>query len=241
MKFLLVPFAIVLLSLSMFSQVTITPMKVIYVRQGEDIPDHKKRFEVTYPIVSGVKKGRVKRQFENTLSYWEAFDTTLEENLDDYYWLEILDYETIYNKNGILVIRLMIEGSGAYPDGHIKTLVVDTTNGRRVTIPLAFTDLPGLAEKLAKMQEAEVANDVKEWSEQDPEDGETISEYMKDQTITVSTLDEYSVSDEGVKFHFDYGFPHAVQALQPVGDYSISWEEISPFLKKNGILSRLRP
>lgn len=239
MKILLVPIAVILFAVSAFPQVSITPMKVIYVRQGDAQPDFKKRFEVTYPIVSGLKSERVKRQFDNTVSYWKAFDTTLEENLDDYYWLDTLDYEVPFNKDGIVVIRLFINGSAAYVDGDLKTLVVDANTGRRVTIRQAFTNLPALVEKLAEMQEAAVAEEIESRKEMDPEDAETITEYMKDKTITVPALDEFSVSDEGVTFHFDFEFPHAIQALQPNGDYSFTWEEIRPYLRKGGILARL--
>ncbi|QQS42306.1 MAG: hypothetical protein IPM63_05015 [Acidobacteriota bacterium] len=240
MKILLVPLALILFTVSAFPQVSITPMKVIYVRQGDDLPDFKRRFEVTYPIVSGLKSERAKRQFEDTISYWTAFDTTLEENLGDYYWLDTLDYEVPFNRSGIVVIRLFINGSGAYVDGDLKTLVLDTNTGRRVTVREAFMNLPALVEKLVVMQEAAVAEEIESRKEMDPDDAETIAEYMKDKTITVTSLDEFSVSDEGVTFHFDYGFPHVIQALQPNGDYLFTWEEIGPYLRKGGPLSRLR-
>ncbi|MCO6511932.1 MAG: hypothetical protein J5I65_14195 [Aridibacter famidurans] len=238
MKILLVPLALILFTVSAFPQVSITPMKVIYVRQGEDLPDFKRRFEITYPMVSGLKSERAKRQFDDTISYWKAFDTTLEENLDDYYWLDTLDYEVPFNRNGIVVIRLIISGSAAYVDGDLKTLVVDTNTGRRVTVRQAFTGLPGLAKKLAKMQYAAVAKEIEEQEGLGPDDVQTIREYMKDKAITVSSIDEFSVSDEGVTFHFDYGFPHVIQALQPNGDYSFTWEEIGPYLKKGGIIQK---
>lgn len=240
MRYLFIPLALIFFAVSAFPQVTISPMRVIYVRQGDNIPDFKQRFEVNYPIVSGIKSERVRRQFENTISYWKAFDTTLEENLDDYYWLDNLDYEVPFNKDGIVVIRLIISGSAAYVDGDLTTLAVDARTGRRVTVRQAFTRLPELVERLVKMQEAAVAEEIESRKEMDPDDAETIAEYMKDKTIEVSTLDEFSVSDEGVTFHFDYEFPHVIQALQPNGDYSFTWEEIGPYLKKGGPIARMR-
>jgi hypothetical protein len=39
-----------------------------------------------------------------------------------------------------------------------------------------------------------------------------------------------------VTFLYDAGFPHAIQALEPNGNYFFSYAELRPFIKKDGLL-----
>lgn len=242
MKYFATFAALFVLSVSVTAQITVTPKKVVYERKSTEAPDFKKKFEVTYPVFEDVTDTAVKKRLEESVDYWKIFDTTLEENLGDYYWLDSFWYEVGYNKNSLVVIKLFMEGSGAYPDGVVKTFVLDTTTGQRVAIQETFTGLPELVKKLSKMQEAEIANDIKQWKEEegDADAADTIAQEMEGKVITVEYLEEFSVTDDGVIFHFDYGFPYAIRAFQPLGDYTFTWEEISPHIKKDGILGRFR-
>jgi len=56
---------------------------------------------------------------------------------------------------------------------------------------------------------------------------------------SIKELDQFSVSDEGVTFIFDYGFPHAIKALEPEGRYFFSWPELRGLVRRNGALQRL--
>jgi hypothetical protein len=44
-------------------------------------------------------------------------------------------------------------------------------------------------------------------------------------------LEHFSIDNTGVTFHFDYSFPHVVQALQPDGEFKFTWAEIAKFVK----------
>ena len=46
----------------------------------------------------------------------------------------------------------------------------------------------------------------------------------------------FSVSDKVVKFLYDAGFPHVIQALEPDGGYFFNCAEPHPFIKRNGPL-----
>ena len=48
----------------------------------------------------------------------------------------------------------------------------------------------------------------------------------------------FPISDEGVTFYYDYGFPHVIQALAPDGQYFFKWAELKPFIKPDGLLAR---
>ena len=239
-RFTLLTMFALLFAVPGIAQIDISPMKVIYVRQQENLPDYKRRFEVTYPIVSGTRSDAVKRRLENTLSYWRAFESSLDENLRDDYALDSLDYVVTYNKGSILVIELIWSGSGAQVSEDMKTYVIDTSSGRRISVRQAFRNLPGLVGKLVEKQNAAVEAEISSRKETEPDAVEDIEIYMEGKTITESMLDEFMVTDDGVTFRFDFGFPHVVQALQPDGDYFFSWKEITPFVKARGPLAGFR-
>ena len=52
-------------------------------------------------------------------------------------------------------------------------------------------------------------------------------------------LDQFSVSDKGITFHHDYDFAHVVQALQPAGEFLFTWDQLKPYIKAGGLLSRV--
>ena len=54
----------------------------------------------------------------------------------------------------------------------------------------------------------------------------------------VGNLNRFSISDKGVTFIYDYGFPHAIQALQPDGRYFFTWKDIKGHVKTAGLFGR---
>lgn len=52
------------------------------------------------------------------------------------------------------------------------------------------------------------------------------------------SLDAFEVDENGIMFHHDYGFAHVIQALQPAGEFFLTWEELKPYIKAGGLLSR---
>lgn len=228
-------------SLNTFAQnnsVTVTSKKIKYERKGEDISEYKKTFEVNYPKFSGIKNPAVLKNLENTVSYWKVFDTSLEENLGDYNWLENLDYKVTYNKNSLMVIELMMAGSGAYPDGSVKTFVINLNTGRRIFIKDVFNDVGQVVVKVDKAQKAEVKKYLADTKKNNLENLSTVVELLADKNYRTNTLDEFFIDEKGVTFLFDYGFVHAVQALEPDGRYFFTWAEIKPLIKPNGLLGR---
>ncbi len=218
--------------------VSISSTKVVYERKGQDVPDHKKTFEVNYPKVSGIKDPRVQKNLENTIDLWKNFETSLEENLDDYHWLERLDHEVKYIDSSLLVIELVMEGSGAYPDGSVKTLVVNLNTGKRLFLKDAFTNFGQLLVKIDKAQKDEIKKHLADLKKEYPEDADSAQEMFDRNKYSANVLEEFSIDDKGVTFIFEYGFPHAIKALEPEGRYFFSWAEMKPFIDSKGLLAR---
>lgn len=218
--------------------VKITPKNVTYNRKGEDVPDFKKTFEVNYPEISGVKNPAVLKTLKNTISYWKVFETTLEENTGDYHWLSSMDYKVNFNNEGFLAIDLIMEGVGAYPDQSVESLVINLNTGRRIAIKDGFTNLPKLVLMLDKVQKAEEKRAIANLQKESPEDVSSLREALAEYKNPISTLDNFTIGNDGVTFIYDYGFPHVIEALEPEGRYKFSWQQIKPYIKPGGALAK---
>lgn len=235
-------------SFNTFSQnITITPKKTVYSRKNQSVPKERKTFTVIYPIVSGSISPTIKKKLENTISYWRVFETTLTENLGDYFWLTDLNYEVNYNKDGILDISLTQEGVGAYPDGQTVDLIINLKTGELIKFEDAF-DKKSSA-KLARMVNAKLETEKKDIirriakgefndSEHSKDEDDSLKEQLSALQFTAESFNGFSVGDKGATFLYDAGFPHVIQALQPDGRYFFSWTELKPFIKRGGLLER---
>lgn len=237
MKTKLLPSLAIALALTfgVVAQVKITPKKTTY-RRPKPLMDHKKTFTVTWPKIVATTPA-LSRKIEAAVSYEKAFDFTIKEEIREIQWLEAATYDVVYNKGNILCLGLSIEGSGAYPSGSTRYVVVDTRTGVRQTPEMVFTDLTGLAAMAAEDQKAEMAQAIVEirkdpdFREPDP------AELFEGKTFTKDDLKEFSVDAGGVTFYYDYGFPHVITALQPSGEFRYSWTQIKPFIKTTGLLA----
>lgn len=219
------------------SVILLNPKKVTYKRQ-RPIADHKKSFTITYPRVKAATPA-LSRKIESVLSYEKNFDFKLREELNDVQWLEDAGYDVNYNANGILSISLMIEGSGAYPSSSTRYLVVNTKTGMPVRPVDAFTNTAGLLVKLKKMKDLEVEKAVAEMKKDPETKDDDFSGFFRDaDTYNKLKLDEFEIDENGVIFHHDYGFPHVALALQPPGEFFLTWQELKPFIKRGGLLGR---
>jgi hypothetical protein len=221
-----------LASIGFGQSVKITSKKVTYKRTGANVPEHKQTFEINYPKIAGATGKKI----EAVLSYEKNFDFKIAEEIKEIYWLESADYTVNYNNHNILDVTLFIEGSGAYPSGSSKYLIVNSKTGTRVKPSDVFTNLNGLAALGRKMQQAEIKAETARIKKDEPDFDP--AEYFNDAKFTADNLWAFTVSEKGLTFHYDYGFPHVAQALQPDGEYFFSWAELKPFIKKEGLFGR---
>ena len=221
---------------------TIQRRQIVIVRTGKlarEFPE-RRRATISYPFVSGIADRAVLRKVRALLEVKNVFETSLAEYREDA-WLVEFDYKVNYNKNDILDISFRQEGVGAYPDTHHKHFAISLKTGEVIKAADAFTpdSLPRLAEMANAKLRAEVA-ELKEVVAKDREANadtrDAVTESLEALTFGVENLDEFQVSDRGVTFLYDAGFPHVIQALQPDGEYFFSHAQLSPFVKRGGPL-----
>jgi hypothetical protein len=237
---------LVLASLGLAQNISITPKKIVHKRIGKQVPREKRTFVVTYPLVSGSIAAATKKRLENTISYWRVFETTLQENQGEYHWLSEMSYTVNYNKNGILDIALTQEGVGAYPDGQTVNLVVDLKTGEAIKFRDVFksNSLTRFAEMVNTKLNSEKQDTIQRINrgefggENDKEANESLKEQVSGLIFTAETFNEFSINDKGVTIIYDAGFPHVIKAAQPDGRYFFTWAELKPFIKPDGLLGR---
>lgn len=219
---------------------------VVILRRGQIVRDfpEKKRATISYPVIKGgLNNPTVLSKVRSLLQIKNIFDTSLAEYREDT-WLEEFDYEVGYNKNYILDITFMQTGSAAYPDTQHKHLAINLKTGRIIKAADIFK--PGSLNELAAMVnrklQAEIEENKKEIatnSDYNGEEKQSLPELYENLKIEVKDLDEFSINEKGITFLYDAGFPHVVQALQPVGEYFFSYAELAPYLKHQGSVASL--
>ena len=138
--------------------VVITPKKATYTRP-KPMTEYKKSFTVNYPKVRA-STAALSRKIESNISYLKVLGLNIREEINEVQWLEEADYEVSYNARGLLCITLFISGSGAYPSGTSKTVVVDLKTGDRVTPSIAFVQHSSIAKLVKEKQKAEIETSI---------------------------------------------------------------------------------
>ncbi|MGB2752236.1 MAG: hypothetical protein WBC19_09280 [Pyrinomonadaceae bacterium] len=218
-------------------KVVVTGNKVTYIRP-KPLADFKKTFTINHPVVTAATQS-LSVKIESAISFQKVIPLDIAEEVNEIQWLENADYEVLYNDNGALCVALSIEGSGAYPSGSTKTVVVDTLKGDRVKPADTFKNLSGIVALVKKAQKIEIAKAIKairkdpDFREPDPKT------LFISANFKTEDLDWFSISHKGVTFNYDYGFPHVMQALQPDGKFFFSWKQLKPYIKAGSLLSRV--
>ncbi|HKQ52930.1 MAG TPA: hypothetical protein VJT74_11210 [Pyrinomonadaceae bacterium] len=218
-------------------RVVLQKRTMVLVRSGKfarDFPD-RKRAIITYPVVVGPRNSEVLRKIRATFDFKNIFGSSLAEYRADT-WLSEFGYEVNYNRDYILDITFTQEGVGAYPDGGYKHFAINLRNGELIRAADAFDS--GALEKLAALVDEKLQAENQETvRDVGDEDRASAEEMLKGLKFTTSNLDDFSVSDKGLTFLFDAGFPHAVQAFEPAGRYFFSYAELKPYIKRDGPLA----
>jgi hypothetical protein len=223
-------------------RIIVQPRRVVVLRTGKEIRDfpERKKAIVRYPIVRGLPDAAVLRRLQNTLTMKTVFDHTLDEFRRNPGLLSY-DYKVNYNQDYLLDITFTEEFEGAYPDTGTKHFLINLKNGKVVRAADAFNPnslnaLAGLVDKKLKAEVTEL-NKVNEDDKTADADAKShVRDELKKLRIGVRNLDQFSISDKGVTFLFDAGFPHVIQALQPEGEYFFSYAELRPYIRQDGPL-----
>ena len=213
--------------------VMLTPQKMALVRPRPSMP-HKKRYQVTYPRISGVSP-EIAARIGAELDFGRVLDIDIASQKTDDEWLDEAGYRVLMNGNGLLQVELSASGSAAYPQEFSKTVLIETATGMRLRAGSVFLNHESLIARLNGLLKKEISATIEELRKSADGAGEFES-LVEGAECSMSTLDDFSIDVTGITFHFSYGFPHAVQALEPAGLFKLTWMEMKPYIKPSGAL-----
>lgn len=149
------------------------------------------------------------------------------------------DFTVLYNQNGILCIEATREWLGAYSSFSAERLVLSTATGEPLSIgqllqPAALPDLVRQCNNLLQERMEEARREAP----QDGETGQLLAELLAGKTFTTAHLEEFTVSKDGIRFYYPFGFPHVATALEPDNAFDFSFAQLKPYLKPDGPLAR---
>lgn len=223
--------------------VTVTEETVRFVRDKGDALGRREAI-VKYPKISGVADPALQEKVQAAIGLQQAFGKSVEEmraEFQDYAWLNELGYTVNYNQNSILDITYSGWGTGAYPSGFERYLAVNLKTGTVIYAHHLFkTEALGQVARL--VDQAMQAEIQKKMAEVKQAYGEEIDlKIYAAHQFRVKDLNHFTITDRGILFHYEFGFPHVLKAAEPQDSYLLSYEQLKPYIRPNGILTAMLP
>jgi hypothetical protein len=188
---------------------------------------------VRYPVVTSLRNTNILKKIQTAISV-ESTGQSLNEYQEDA-WLSEIDYTVNYNQNSILDLTYSVSGSGAYPSTYKKRLSVNLKTGNILRAEDLFrvsTNIT-LAQTIEKMMQQEIQQNIAELQKDYPE----ITKYLAKHHFQIKNLSDFTITRQEITFYYDFGFAHAIKALEPSGAYFLSYDKLNRYIHPDGAIS----
>lgn len=164
--------------------------------------------------------------------------------------LTAFETDTTYYGHCIIGISYRLDWMGAYPSSHIGYINYNLKTGDtlyatdfiandKINDLIAMCNTK-LQQQIADSRKALVAdfnsghNELENYLED-------VDNYLEQHPpgFTLDNIGNYKISNDGVIWVYEFGFPHYMQALEPDHDIKITKDELRPLLNPNGPLGFL--
>jgi len=230
-------------TLDLSDRVVITPQVVTLMRgkAGEAYPD-RKMVAIQSPRISGIKDPVLLEKVRTAVSLKAVSGQSLEEiraELQENTWLSDIRYRVNYNQKFLLDLTYVIEGSGAYPSQYERHVVVDLKAGKKLRSNDVFRleTLGMIAAQVDKVMQAEIKKTIAQVNRDDLD----IRPYLNEAKFRIKQVDNFSLSDQGIIFRYDFDFPHVMKAAEPKGRYFFTYAQLKTYIRKDGPLGQFLP
>ena len=201
---------------------------------------HPREAKVRYPIVTGVSDPTFQAKLQTAIDLKTVFGRSLEEMEQDFqetHWLRQLDYTVNYNDRGILSLTYSGDGLAAYPSGFVRYQSVNLQTGDILRPHHLFktSSLGSIARMVDRQLQKAIQTKVAEL-DRDENAKEIDRAIFRAHQFRIRHLNDFTVTSEGVMFHYRFGFPHVILAAEPEGDFLIPYAELKPHLKVGSLL-----
>jgi hypothetical protein len=220
-------------------RVTITPHRTVFPRKSPLIRRSQQREKVlvVYPVITGLRNKIVLKRIRTLLQLKNIFGSTLAEYRESG-WLEEFVYTVNYNQNHILDLTFTEYGSGMHAESDHKHFTIDLRTGNVVKATDVF--LAERRDQLSNLVNEKLQQELKESREQilrtDEISARDLDALYGPLRFKAANLSDFEVTRDGVIFLYDSVFPHVVRALAPVGRYRLTYAELKPYLRPDGLL-----
>jgi hypothetical protein len=196
-----------------------------------------KEAKVRYPIVSGLNNQAALAKVQAALSLNSTVGESLEQLTKEFIEspeLDGIDYKVNYNRDYILDVTITRSGTGAYPDSQDFDVVLNLKTGEKLKATDIFksTAINSLVARLNQQLKAYIKETIEEQKKQ----GEDVASVFPSTTFEEKDISNVSIGDTGITFLFSFGFPHALQALEPAGEFVFPYEQLKNDLDPKGLL-----
>ncbi|MGI0493050.1 hypothetical protein ACN4EG_14805 [Alkalinema pantanalense CENA528] len=222
-------------------QVTVTEEMVKFVRDKGDALGRREAI-VKYPKISGIADPALEGKVQAAIGLQQAFGKSVEDmraEFEDYAWLNELGYTVNYNQHSILDITYSGWGTGAYPSGFERYLAVNLKTGTVIYAHHLFkTEALGQVARLVnQVMQVEIQKKMAEVKQSYGEEID-LKIYAAHQ-FRVKDLNHFTITDRGILFHYEFDFPHVLKAAEPQNSYLLSYEQLTPYIRPDGVLAAM--
>jgi hypothetical protein len=209
-----------------------------YGKKGEAYPYYKEAI-IRYPIIRGLKDPAIQLSVQTAISLKRVIGKSIAEINREYEgWLSEIEYTINYNQHNILDLTYLISGMGAYPSAFEKRVTVSLQTGKILKAKDLFkvNALSAITQVVNQMMQQEIQKKVVEFRQSDPDLSPT---HFAGHRFQQKNLDDFSLGNEGVTFHYDFEFPHVIKAAEPSGNYLLPYSKLIHYVRADGALSFL--
>lgn len=186
-----------------------------------------------WPVVVGAADDPAVEAINAALSWETVTGQPLEETVAIFAEIQRgytgADFVVNFDEGGILDITITTDFVGAYPSTAYCYFCFDTSTGERlgaadILDPQRFVELASILDAMLQENISEAAAHCCEEADGVPD------EIYEGYSFTIEDLESFTVTEDGMWFHYDFGFPHVIEAAEPDGELFLPAGEISPFL-----------
>ena len=226
--------------------VTISPKTATFTwRKPNSDPKSTSRSDrreatLRYPIVTGLENSELQSKIQASIDLKSAFGKSLSEMEVEYqenHWMEKLDYEVNFNDRGLLSVTYSGYGVGAYPSSFVRYRSVDLRTGEvlRPHDLLKTEGLGAIALMVDRQLQQAIATKVAEL-DKDENAKDIDRAIFRAHRFRIKHLNDFTLTPEGIIFHYRFGFPHVILAAEPKSDYLIPYAQLKSQFKPNSPL-----
>jgi hypothetical protein len=188
-----------------------------------------------WPVIVGGASKDIIDTINKKISFQEIAGFAIEKAKDEYNENGTgtvgTSFKINYNHKPILSLSVLIETMAAYSEGNYYHYNFNSETGTKIEVNNLIKEksIPALVDTLNAILKTRIDETLKSAVE-GGEEADVISEQLEEAEFN-EKLNSFSIHKDGIIFYYDFGFPHAFEALEPNNEFMLTWKELHSWLK----------